>query len=126
MSHGGARIGAGRKKGQKASRTIEREQRMREVAKVLESTLPNAFKGEAHDLLMAIYKDQDLPLPLRLNAAVAAIGYEKPKLQAVTHSGDADNPLETSARVELVIIDARDDPGLCASETGTTAEACQV
>ena len=66
------------------------------MAKRLEVALPNAFEGEAHELLMAVYKDQDLPLPIRIDAAKAAIGYEKPKLAAVEHSGNHENPLTFS------------------------------
>jgi len=43
----------------------------------------DAFDGDAHTLLMAIYRDKRLPLKSRLDAAVAAIGYEKPRLSSV-------------------------------------------
>lgn len=57
---------------------------MNEVAERLNETLgEGAFDGDAHTLLMAIYKDREQPLPLRLDAAKAAIGYEKPKLSSV-------------------------------------------
>lgn len=61
--------------------------------KAVEDALPDAFKGDAHALLISVYKDPSHPLPLRLDAAKAAISFEKPKLAAVEHSGDADNPL---------------------------------
>jgi hypothetical protein len=35
-----------------------------------------AFAGDAHDLLMAFYKDTSHRIELRLDAAKAAIGYE--------------------------------------------------
>ena len=42
---------------------------------------------------MAVYKDTTLPLQIRLDAAKAAIAYEKPRLAAVEHSGDGNNPV---------------------------------
>lgn len=82
--HGGKRSGAGRKPGVKSKRTKEREQAMSEAAERLNESLgEGSFEGDAHTLLMAIYKDMQQPLPLRLDAAKAAIGYEKPKLSSV-------------------------------------------
>jgi hypothetical protein len=40
------------------------------------------FKGDAHAFLMMVYKDPSLPLALRLDAAKAAIPFEKPALPA--------------------------------------------
>ncbi len=42
-----------------------------------------AFDGDAHALLMAIYKDPKQSMQLRIEAVRAAIGYEKPRLAAV-------------------------------------------
>ena len=100
--HGGPRPGAGRKRGSTGEKTIARATRVKEVAKAIEQTIAGAFVGDSHDFLMTIYKDPNQPLPLRLDAAKAAIGYEKPKLAAIEHSTDPDNPLETVTRVELV------------------------
>ena len=36
----------------------------------------NAFEGNAHSLLIAIYKDGSMPIGLRLDAAKAAVRYE--------------------------------------------------
>lgn len=91
---GGVRPGAGRKKGQKSASTREREQAMKNMAATLDGVLPNAFKGNAHALLMAVYKNEDLALDVRIDAAKAAIGFEIPKLAAVEHSGNAENPLQ--------------------------------
>lgn len=78
----------GRPKGAKSKRTLEREQKVEAAAKALESLLPDAFTGDAHAFLMAVYKDTSNPLKDRLAAATAAIGYEKPKLAAIEHSGE--------------------------------------
>ena len=88
MPRGGHRLGAGRPKGSRSARTLDRERSIKEAAIVLEGILPDAFKGDAHAFLMAVYKDTRNPLKDRLAAATAAIGYEKPRLAAVEHSGE--------------------------------------
>lgn len=120
--HGGRREGAGRKPGQKSKRTIEREQKVQEAAQVIESALPSAFKGDAHALLMTVYKDPNHPLPLRIDAAKAAISFEKPKLAAVQHSGDEDNPIHSRSVIEQRIVDAAHSNHTDgrSEETGTT------
>jgi hypothetical protein len=94
VARGGARQGAGRKPGVKNARTVEREQHMRQAAQLVEQALGDtAFAGDAHEFLMAIYKDTSHPLPTRIDAAKAAIGYEKPRLGTTTLQGDEDAPL---------------------------------
>ena len=83
----------GRPSGAKNHHTLEREQRISEAASVIAELLPSAFQGDAHALLMAVYKDTTLPLQTRLDAAKAAIAYEKPRLAAVEHSGDGNKPV---------------------------------
>lgn len=87
MSSGGYRPGAGRPKGSRNARTLDRERRIQEAAEVLDSILPDAFKGDAHSYLMAVYKDPSVSTKERLTAAIAAIGYEKPRLAAVAQNG---------------------------------------
>jgi hypothetical protein len=53
------------------------------AAKITSALASAAFEGDAHALLMAVYKDTTQPVELRLEAARAAIGYEKPRLAAV-------------------------------------------
>ena len=43
----------------------------------------DAFKGDAHALLVMVYCDPRQPIELRIDAAKAAIGYEKPKLASI-------------------------------------------
>src|SRR6478736_5819973 len=83
----------GRPVGAKNQYTRDREARVNEAAAVIEELLPSAFLGDAHALLMAVYKDQTQPLQIRLDAAKSAIAYEKPRLAALEHSGDADKPV---------------------------------
>lgn len=90
---GGAREGAGRKKGQKSKTTREREALVAKAAKAVEDLLPEPFKGDAHAYLMTIYKDTSASPKDRMAAAIGALPYEKPKLASVEHKGDADNPL---------------------------------
>lgn len=62
---------------------------MKAQAKKLEAALgEGAFKGDAHELLMAVYKDPTYPIDVRLDAAGKAIRYEKPALQAIQHTGN--------------------------------------
>ena len=49
--------------------------------------MSKAFKGDAHAFLCVIYKDKDQPLAIRLDAAKAAIPYEKPRLQSTAVTG---------------------------------------
>ena len=87
MSGGGSKPGerrGGRSVGIANKRTVEREQALTDAARMIESTLPDAFAGNAHAVLMAIYKDPRQPIELRLDAAKAAIRYEKPALAATT------------------------------------------
>jgi hypothetical protein len=51
--------------------------------KITEALGLDAFDGDAHAFLMAIYKDATQPIVSRMDAAKAAIGYEKPRLAAI-------------------------------------------
>jgi hypothetical protein len=86
---GGKRVGAGRKPGSRNKRTealqAAVEQKADEIAQRLGT---KAFTGDAHALLMEIYKDTERPIELRVDAAKAAIGYEKPRLSSVEASLD--------------------------------------
>jgi hypothetical protein len=78
----------GRQKGTKNRKTVLLEEKGRKtLAEVLGA---NAFEGDAHSLLIAIYKDGSMPIGLRLDAAKAAVRYEKPTLAAVQHSSKLD------------------------------------
>jgi hypothetical protein len=79
----------GRQPGTKNKSTVEREQaRARAAARITAVLGADAFEGDAHDLLVAVYKDSSQPIGLRVDAAKAAIGYEKPRHAVV--SGNAD------------------------------------
>jgi Transcriptional regulatory protein, C terminal len=67
----------GRKLGVKNKPTLARERAAAE--KIRDVTGPALFEGDAHAFLMVTYKDPTQPMELRLDAATAAIGYEKPQ-----------------------------------------------
>jgi hypothetical protein len=77
MPRGGRRPGAGRPEGKKdfVISPTERERR-REIVRAIEAVVPEAFKGDAYDLLVSVYKDPSYPLETRLAAAAKAIVYE--------------------------------------------------
>ena len=77
----------GRQKGVPNKRTEQREAAVQEAAELIRTVIPDAFDGDSHALLMAVYKDPQQPLERRMEAAKAAIAYEKPRLAAIEHGG---------------------------------------
>src|SRR6187200_2353273 len=75
----------GRIKGvSKNKRTLALEAAAAEAARKIENLYGDkVFDGDSHALLMAVYKNTDYPMELRLDAAKAAIRFEKPALSAV-------------------------------------------
>jgi hypothetical protein len=76
----GPQPGAGRRPGTRNRKTIRLLERLEETKTRLEELQGVPFAGDAHDLLTQIYKDQSLPVDVRLDAAKSAIRYEKPAL----------------------------------------------
>lgn len=114
MARGGKRPGAGRKRGGRNKRTAERIAAMNDAARAATEVLGDkAFSGDAHALLMLTYKNEALPLQTRLEAAKAAIAYERPKLQAIEHSGEIHRPrpLSDLSDDELLAIAASIETG---------------
>lgn len=81
---GDTKRGRGRPAGAKNKRTEERAQQLAAVSEQLQEALGDCFEGDAHALLMATYKDKSLDLAQRIDAAKAAIRYEKPSLASVS------------------------------------------
>jgi hypothetical protein len=74
----------GRKVGTPNKRSTALQAVAAAAAEKIETTLgPNAFDGDAHALLMAVYKDERYPIGVRIDAAKAALPYEKPKLASI-------------------------------------------
>ncbi len=90
----------GRPTGMKNKRTLAVEAAMRAAAAALNETVPGAFDGDAHAFLMAVYKDPSRPIELRVDAAKAAVRYEKPALASV----------DMTSRNEHVIYAVSDEP----------------
>lgn len=79
----------GRKKGTPNRITVERQAAVDHASEQIGEALgPASFEGDAHAMLMAVYKDARQPLVLRIDAAGKAIGYEKPKLSSVNAKVD--------------------------------------
>lgn len=95
MPRGGKRLGAGRKGGT-TNHTIKRIRgAMKIAASAIRQVIPDAFEGDAHALMVCVYKDPQHPIEVRLDAAKCAIRYEKPSLQAVEHTGANGGPIQT-------------------------------
>lgn len=96
--------GRGRPPGAKNRRTEEREHQLAVMAEKLQDVIEDCFQGDAHALLMATYKDMKLDLAQRIDAAKAAIRYEKPALSTVDAIVDA--RVEAVAAVEWRVVDS--------------------
>lgn len=100
----------GRPAGAKNRRTAAREAKMAEVSGIISETVENAFEGDSHALLMAVYKNPAHDWDVRIDAAKAAIGYEKPRLGAVQLQGDKDNPIAMTVTWKPAVKESTDDP----------------
>src|SRR5579872_4282347 len=105
---GGQREGAGRPKGVLNQNTRARREAARAVVARFEIEHPDAFPGDAVGLLQCIYRDQSLPLEVRLDAASKAAPFERPRLSAV-----AVQPV-ARARVDLSVLDQGEQAQLAA------------
>ena len=78
----------GRQKGSKNKRTLLLENATRQSQDDAKRILgEETFEGDAHELLMLTYKNKTLPLAVRIDAAKAAIRFEKPPVSAVNLRG---------------------------------------
>jgi len=74
----------GRQHGVPNKRTVALAQAQATASeKVMQALGDAAFDGDAHGLLTSVYKDTTQPMELRLQAAKAAVAYEKPRLQSI-------------------------------------------
>ena len=82
----------GRKKGSKNKRTLLLEGAARLIQDDAKQILGDkTFEGDAHALLALTYKNESLPLAVRLDAAKAAIRFEKPVMSPVGARESNDN-----------------------------------
>lgn len=98
---GGRREGAGRKAGVKSTKNVDRMKKVEQVMAAVNEAVPNAFEGDAHAFLIAVYKNPEMTLKDRIACAVAAAPFEKPKLNSVDVTADVEARVEVS-RIELV------------------------
>ncbi len=63
---------------------------MSEMASLLEKTIEGAFQGDALAYLVSIYKDPTKPDDVRIDAAKAAIRYERAPFAPAEHVVDRD------------------------------------
>jgi hypothetical protein len=84
MGRGGARPGAGRPVGSTDSvrRMVQLKEATERAALFLREEGYSEFPGDSVDFLVTCYKNQDLPLPIRLQSAALAAPYERPRLNA--------------------------------------------
>jgi hypothetical protein len=79
----------GRKVGSRNKRTVAIELKAKEAAdKIAQALGEKGFNGDSHALLMTVYKDPSMPMDVRLDAAKAAIRFEKPPLANVDNKGN--------------------------------------
>jgi len=104
---GGARPGAGRKRGGSNRDTRYRRRKIELVAQQIADELgDDCFEGDAHAYLMSIYKDEKIPMLFRLDAAKACLPFEKPRLASVEVKPPEEQP-PLIAGVEYEIIDPK-------------------
>src|SRR5262249_52055197 len=67
----------------------------------LGAMMPDAFAGDAHAFLMAVYKNPKLDLRVRIDAAGKALAYEKPRLAGVEMTQRSLDDLSPTEFLEL-------------------------
>jgi hypothetical protein len=93
----------GRPPGSRNRRTLQAEAAAQATAAAIAAALPAAFEGDAHALLMALYKNPSVDLHVRLDAAKVAIRFEKPLPAPLTaEQSPVRSPAEEARRVELL------------------------
>lgn len=75
---GNYKAGPGRPPGSKNKKTLALEAAARKAA----ADIDEAFEGDAHAFLQAVYKNPDMPIEVRIMAASRALRVEKPSLAA--------------------------------------------
>jgi hypothetical protein len=84
----------GRKKGSKNKRTVALEAALESTREAIGLYLGTTGDDvDAHGLLMAVYRDRDMPIDLRVEAAGKSLPFEKPRLASVDLASKGDKPL---------------------------------
>jgi len=90
----------GRPKGAKNKRTAKREAALQAAAEQIGAAIPEPFQGDAHAYLMLIYKDPAQETAVRIDAAKAALPYEKPRLAPVEPQRASDDHIPLVERLK--------------------------
>lgn len=98
----------GRQVGTPNKRTAQRDQAVQQAAVTAGDLIPEAFAGDAHALLMFVYKDPSVALSLRIDAARAAIRHEKPTLSSVDMNASIRRSPSSFADAELAALAGSD------------------
>ena len=75
---GNYKPGPGRPPGRKNNKTLALEEAVRKAA----ANIDGIFNGDAHAFLQAVYRNPEVPLEVRIQAAGRALRVEKPTLSA--------------------------------------------
>lgn len=95
----------GRQKGSKNKGNPERKAALDALAERVEAVIPKAFAGDSHAYLMAIYKDPSIETAVRIEAAKAAIAYEKPRLAPIEVKPQEDDHVPLAERIKSYLRD---------------------
>src|SRR6266446_10824288 len=90
-----------RQKGSRNKRTQEREEATTQAIVLIGEAIPDAFAGDAHAFLVAVYKNPRIDHHTRQDAAKAALPYEKPRLQAVKLANQDAEPVKVLSELEI-------------------------
>jgi len=97
-------MAAGKKTGGRVAGTPNKRKRQAVVAEAIArvgETIPDAFAGDAHALLIATYKNPNLDPMCGWMPPRRQLPYEKPRLQAVTLANEGGEPLKVRSELEI-------------------------
>jgi hypothetical protein len=94
----------GRKAGTPNKRTVALQAATVTAAEQIDAVLgSDAFDGDALAFLMLVYRDPRQPAGLRLEAAKAALPYQRPRIASIAGKGENDD-LKEMSREELKVV----------------------
>ena len=83
----------GRPKGARNKKSVDFEKKLAAKARAIDRAVKGAFTGTSHDYLMGLYKDPDMPVETRMDAAKACLPYERPRLSSIEVGGSGGQPI---------------------------------
>ena len=118
----------GRQLGTPNKRTGELKAAVAAAAERMNELIPDAFQGDAHAYLISLYKDPKVDMRVRLDAARAAISYEKPRqasVEVTNRPGALDFANMRSDEIEAALVQVLADHGVSVvgGEPASTTEA---